>query len=188
MALPLQHSDPAHAPFIDRCVADFGLQYRNAPGLSVIIPFPRIDDTEAYIETPKILAAIVHNYFYAIISRKLEVMLDEGDGSPPIKITADTIDDVLFQADLEDSGERSVQGYRSLFEMCRRCMDLTDSDYIDIPIAELGSEEYQGIANLRRRYNAYELLAFRVSAQMFSERRARMSKPNSAFTLSGTTR
>ena len=166
LALPLQHGDPAHAPFIDRCIADFGLQYRDKPGLSVIIPFPRIDDTEAYIETPKILAAIVHNYFYAIINRKLEVTLDEGDGSPPIYITADTIDDVLVQADLEDSGERSVQGYRSLFEMCRNCMELTDSDYIDISIGDLGSEDYQGIANIRRRYNAYELLAFRVGTDV----------------------
>ena len=166
MALPLRHSDSVHASFIDRCIADFGLQYRDKPGLSVIIPFPRIDDTETYIETPKILAAIVHNYFYAIINRKLEVTLDEGDGSPPIDITADTIDDVLVQADLEDSGERSVQGYRSLFEMCRKCLELTDSDYIDIPIGDLGSEDYQGIANLRRRYNAYELLAFRVSTDV----------------------
>ena len=166
LALPLRRRESTHTPLIDQCIADFGLQYRNNPGLSVIIPFPRIEDDAAHIETPKILAAIVHNYFYPIINRKLEVTLDEGDGSQSIEITADTIDDVLHKADLEDTGERSVDGYRKVFDMCRRILELNDRDYIDIPIDQLGNEDYQGIANLRRRYNAYELLAFSVDTDV----------------------
>ena len=173
MALPLRRSEPTHTAFVDRCIADFGLQYRNNPGLSTIIPFPRIEDEDAHIETPKILAAIVHNYFYPIINRRLEVTLDDGDGSQPIDITADTIDNVLDKADLENTGERSVDGYRRVFDMCRKCMKLSDDDYIDIPIGRLSDEDYQSIANLRRRYNAYELLAFRVGTDVQRKRGAR---------------
>ena len=173
MALPLRRSEPEHESFISQCIADFGLQYRNNPGLSVIIPFPRIEDEEAHIETPKMLAAIVHNYFYPIINRRLEVVVDEGDGSQPIEITADTIDSVLGKADLEDTGERSVEGYRKVFDMCRKCTELDRSDYIDIPIRQLGDEDYQGIADLRRRYNAYELLAFRVDTDVQRKKGAR---------------
>ena len=173
MALPLVRSESTHETFINQCIADFGLQYRNNSGLSVIIPFPRIDDEEAHIETPKILAAIIHNYFYPIISHKLEVTIDEGDGSQPIEVTAETIDSVLTKADLEDTGERSVEGYRRVFGMCRKCMELNDGDYIDVPIEKLGDEDYQGIANLRRRYNAYELLPFRVVTDVQRRKAAR---------------
>ena len=181
MAIPLQHSEPDHKAFIDQCIADFGLQFRSEAGLSVIIPFPRIDDEEAHIETPKILAAIIDNYFYPIINRKLEVILDEGDGSPPIEITADTIDNVLSEADLEESGERSVEGYRSLFEMCRDRMEFAESDYIPISESDLqnfGDKDYPGIANLRRRYNEYQLLPFRISTDV---QRKRESKEKSEY-------
>ena len=178
--LPLHRSEPAHQAFIDQCIADFGLQYRDSPGLSVIIPFPRIEDEEAHIETPKMLAAIIHSYFYPIINRKLEVTLDEGDGSPSIEITADTIDNVLTSADLKESGEQSVNGYRSLFEMCRKCMELTDNDYIDIQVGQLGDEDRQGIASLRHKYNGYELLAFHVGTDV---QRKRGAQEQSKFRL-----
>lgn len=184
-SLPLRRGDWAHRQFIDQCINDFGLQYRSSPessGLSIIIPFPRIDthDEEAHIETPKILAAVIHNYFYPIINRKLEVTLDEGDDSPPIEITADTIDDVIDKADLEESGERSAEGYRSLFKMCRKCLNLNDSDYISIPIAQLGDENHQNLANWRRRYNKYDLLAFRVNTDV---QRKRGATEHSSFRL-----
>lgn len=167
--LPLIHSDGEHTAITDDCIRDFGLQYRSEPGLSVIIPFPRIDGEETRIETSKMLAAIVHNYFYPIISRRLEVTLDEGDGSPPIEITADTIHKALDEANLEESGERSPEAYRSLFRMTQQCLQLPKRDYIDVSIADIaniGDEGRLNIADLRRKYNAYELLALRVSTDV----------------------
>lgn len=168
MAIPLRHGEPAHRSFVNQCIADFGLQYRNHPGLSVIIPFPRTDDVEQRIDTPKILASVVHNYFYSIINRRLEVTVDEGDGSPPVEINADTIDAVLDNADLEYAGERSVDGYRRVFDMCRKAAELTDSDYIDMTVSELQElgDESSGISTLRHRYNSYELLAFRIATDV----------------------
>ena len=180
--LPLRTSEPEHAPYIDQCIEDFGLQYRSQPGLSIIIPFPRIFDEEAYIETPKMLAAIVDNYFYPIIAGRLEVTLDEGDGSPPIEITADTIDDVLDRADLEKAGERSPDAYRHLFKMTRQCLEVSKDDYIEISASDLLEigDDGSRLVDLRRRYNAYELLAFQISTDV---QRKKGARENTKFRL-----
>ena len=175
-SLPLRHSIPEHRSFIDGCIADFGLKYRHEAGLSIIIPFPRIEGDEMHIETPKMIAAILHNYFYPIINNRLEIIVDEGDGSLPVEINANTIDDVLDRASLEEVGERSAKGYRSLFALCRRSMQLADSEYIDMPINEIGGiSSAPNIAALRRRYNTYELLAFRVGTDVEKKNGARES-------------
>lgn len=150
---PMRYSEPSQRSFIDGCISDFGLKYRNDAGLSIIIPFPRIDDEDTRIETPKMIAAIVHNYFYPIVRRKLEVTIDEGDGSPPIEITADTIDDALSQADLDESGERSIEGYRKLFDLCRKSMALADDDYIEMSAQDLAQfgDDNAHIPGLRNR-------------------------------------
>lgn len=180
--LPLRASNPEHAPYIDQCIEDFGLQYQSQPGLSIVIPFPRIFDEEAYIETPKMLAAIVDNYFYPIIAGRLEVTLDEGDGSPPIEITADTIDDVLDRADLKKAGERSPGAYRHLFKMTRQCLEVSKGDYIEISASDLLEigDDGSGLIELRRRYNAYELLAFRISTDV---QRKKGAHENTKFRL-----
>jgi len=174
--LPLRSSESDHNGLVTQCIEDFGLQYRGEPGLSIVIPFPRIYGEETHIETPKMLAAVVHNYFYPIIARKLEVTLDEGDNSSPIEITADTIDRVLGMADLDGAGERSPEAYRSLFAMTRQCLQLPEADHMSIPstdLARLGDEEYPGIARLRRMYNSYDLLAFRISTDVQKKNDAR---------------
>ena len=64
-ALPLRMSEPAHRPFIEQCIVDFGLCMRDGPGLSVVIPFPRVRE-EQQIGREQVLAAVTHNYFYPI--------------------------------------------------------------------------------------------------------------------------
>ena len=181
--LPLRASNPEHASYINQCIEDFGLQYRSQPGLSIVIPFPPISSGEdERIETPKMLAAIVDNYFYPIIAGRLEVTLDEGDESPPIEITADTIDDVLDRADLEETGERSPDAYRHLFKMTRQCLDVSQGDYIEISasaLLEIGDDGSR-LVELRRRYNAYELLAFRISTDV---QRKNGAQENTEFRL-----
>ena len=174
--MPFRVGESTHGSLVAQCIRDFGLRYRDRPGLSIIIPFPRIFGEEAYIETPKMIAAIVHNYFYPIIAGKLEVTLEEGDDSDPVQITADTIDDVLEMADLEEAGERSPEAYRSLFDMTRRCLQLPEGDHIVMAakeLAQVGSDDYPGASRLRRRYSAYELLAFRIDTDVQKKNRAR---------------
>ena len=168
LAVPLRMSEPAHRPLIEQCIADFGLRLRDEPGLSVIIPFPRVAE-DPPINKDYIAAAVVHNYFFPIITGRLEVTVDEGDGSLPTEITTDTIDDVLHHIPLEASGERSMGSYQRLFDICRDAATLPDRDYIELnspPQKSLQYEHYDELADLRSRYDAGELLAFRVKTEV----------------------
>ena len=164
LTLPLRESEPSHRPFIRDCIADFGLQLRHEPGLSVIIPFPRVDE-ESPIKGTKVLEAIVHNYFYPIFAGRLEIVVDEGEDSEPTEVTSGTIDDVLAHLALEDSGERSAGSYQRLFAMCRERAIRPELPHIELrspPQNKQNYEHHKEITDLRRRYEDGEMLAFRI--------------------------
>ena len=176
LAVPLRMSEPAHRAFIEQCIADFGLRFRNEPGLSVIIPFPRVDG-DLPIDRRQILAAVVHNYFYPIIAGRLEVVVDEGE-DVSTEVTADTIDDVLSHLELDDSGERSTGSYRRLFEMCRNGAIQSERAHIELKSPPQNKATYQHhkeITDLRRRYEEGELLAFRIGTTV--ERKEKIKEP-----------
>ena len=169
-SLPLRRSAPEHQPFIDRCIADFGLQLHNEPGLSVIIPFPRIgggDDDG--IGPAELIDAIARNYFYPVIAGRLVITLDAGDGSPPVVLDADTIDDITANMDENAAGEQSPDSYRKLFAMCRECITLPETGYHRLPALPAGNADADAAAaviNLRPRYENGELLAFHIGADV----------------------
>lgn len=165
--VPLRLSNPSHRPIVEQCIQDFGLQFRDEPGLSIIVPFPRIGG-EDDLTKDRIAAAIVHNYFYPIIAGRLEVIIDDGDGTAT-EITADTIDDVLQHIPLEESGERSMSSYQRLLEMCREAATLPDTAYVELsapPQNSAGYEHLDAITALQDRYWAGELLSFRVATSV----------------------
>ena len=166
LQLPLVMSDPDHRTFVEQCIADFDLRLRGEPGLSVIIPFPRINaEDEENISASGLLAAIVRNYFYPIIDGRLEITVDEGDGSPPVDLTENTIDNVIKNLDLQDDGELSKQSYAKLFEMCRECITLPDAAYTtlaQLPSDDPTNADHATVVGLRDRYDSGELLAFRI--------------------------
>lgn len=169
-SLPLRRSAPEHQPFIDRCVADFGLQLRSEPGLSVIVPFPRIgggDDDG--IGPAELIDAIARNYFYPVIAGRLVITLDAGDGSPPVVLDADTIDGITANMDENAAGEQSPDSYRKLFAMCRECITLPETGYHRLPALPAGNADADAAAaviNLRPRYENGELLAFHIGADV----------------------
>ena len=170
--VPLRMSNPEHADFIRQCVADFGLRYRhrNDPGLSVIIPFPQNAGELAAEDDPGLtkdglLTAVVDNYFHPIITNRLEVVVDGGDGSPPVQLTDETIDGVLRGLPLAETGERSVASYEKLFAMGREIAGLRSADYINLsapPVSNESYAHYKELAELRPAYEAGKLLAFRI--------------------------
>ncbi len=164
LSVPLRISEPDHRPIIEQCIDDFGLAFRDVPGLSVIVPFPRIAG-ETDLTRDRIAAAVVHNYFYPIIAGELEVIIDQGDGSPPTEITTDSIDDVLRHVPLEDSGERSMSSYLRLFEVCQDAATRPEGDYIELgrpPQTTARDDQVDELSELEERYRSGELLAFRV--------------------------
>ena len=183
LALPLRLSEPAHRPFIEQFIADFGLQFRDEPGLSVVIPFPRVDG-DLPIDRPQILAAVVHNYFYPIIAERLEVTVDEGGESVPTEVTADTIDDVLNHLGLDDSGERSIGSYQRLFEMCRDRAIRPERPHIVLrspPRNVPNYEHHAELAALRREYDEGQVLAFRIGTTV--ERKETAKRESTFFRM-----
>ncbi len=163
LPVPLRMSESAHRSFVEQCIADFGLRFREEPGLSVIVPFPRVDEEEQ-ISREQVLHAVTHNYFYAIIAGRLKVIVDEGEDTEPVEVNADTIDEVLTRLPLESSGERSQESYRRLFEMCRTALDpaYRHMELSTPPRNAQGYTHRAELAELRSRYDSGELLAFRV--------------------------
>lgn len=163
LILPLRSSNDAERSLIEQCAAEFDLRLRTEPGLSVIVPFPRVDE-DSPIDRRRILAAVVHNYYYPILAGRLEATVDEG-GSAVTEVTADTIDDVLAHLELEDEGERSAGSYQRLFEMCRDAATLPDREHVELlsPPRNIPSYEHHSmLAGLRSRYESGEMLAFRI--------------------------
>ena len=179
LQLPLVKSDPHHGAFVQRCIEDFGLRLREEPGLSVIIPFPRTgSEDEENIGPSDLLAAIVRNYFYPIINGRLEITIEERDGSPPVTLTSDTIDRVVRNLELDDAGEWSSQSYTKLFQMCRESITLPESDHTHLAALPTDNPEDNGhaaVAGLRDSYNAGELLAFRIGGD--AQRKKAGSQP-----------
>ena len=165
--VPLRLSETEHRPVIERFIQDFGLQFRDEPGLSVVIPFPRVGG-ENDLTKDRIAAAVVHNYFYPIIAGRLEVIVDDDNGAAT-EITTDTIDDVLHHIPMAESGERSMSSYQRLFDMCREAATLPDTAYVELSAPPQNSDRYghfEEITNLQGRYREGELLAFRITTSV----------------------
>lgn len=172
LQLPLLYSNPEHAPFIRQCIADFDLRFRaNNSGLSIIIPFPRFGSGAAGDELDKegLLASVVRNYFYPIISGQLEVIVDGGDGAPPATLSESTVDSYLTDLKLGDTTEHSAQSYRKLFRMCREIDTLPAGECINLsqpPRNDPGYVHYAELVARREAYAAGQLLAFRVETDV----------------------
>ncbi|MDE2940646.1 MAG: hypothetical protein OXR67_17265 [Chloroflexota bacterium] len=166
---PLTTANTEHRPFIRRCIDDFDLRHRSSSGLSVVIPFPRVGggESEVVLDKNRLLAAVVHNYFFPIVAGHLEVSV-EGDGSP-VYLSSSNTDYVLDDLPLADTGESSASGYRKLFKMCRDITGLRPDEVVEIgspgPIQE-GSKSHEDLVALRPRYDSEELLAFRISTDV----------------------
>ena len=168
---PLAMSLAEQRTIIRRCIEDFDLRCRNAPGLSVIVPFPRVDSDQDEVAVDKysLAEAVVHNYFYPIISGYLEVSV-EGEGSP-VSLNSSTIEDEVVRLDLgkDETGETSVPGYRKLFKMCRDIGNLRDDEFTELDLRDSIREDTQphsDLVALRPRYEAGELLAFRIGTDV----------------------
>lgn len=170
LQLPLHSSNPEHAPFIRQCIADFDLRFRHNSGLSIIIPFPRVgvgDDAET-LDKDRLLASVVRNYFYPIISGQLEVIVEDY-GAPAAYLTEATIDGYLNDLDLGDTEEHNAESYRKLFKMCREIRALPEADFISLtqpPRNEAGYVHYADLVARRSEYEAGQLLAFHIGADV----------------------
>lgn len=180
---PLRISEALHEPFIRQCIEDFGLRYRDEPGLSVVVLFPRTDG-DPPLDKDSILTAVVHNYFYPILAGWLQVTVDDGGASEPTEVTGATIDDVVTQLNLAGAGEQSADSYRNLFAMCRDWALHPEKEHTELsasPRNDSSYPHYTDITSLQHRFEAGEVLAFRIRTKV--QRKGTDTEEPSSFRL-----
>ena len=172
-AMPLRLSNPEHRPVIEQFISDFGLSMRDEPGLSVVIPFPRVaapNESSAYgTDTRELVKAAVHNYFYPIVLGWLEVSIVGAPGEFPVDITAGGIRDVVNGLDTAGAGQWTAESYRRIFQMLEETTSFGDDDFIVLTSPPAADDDYvhaDELKELRGRYENGELLAFRVRTQV----------------------
>ena len=180
---PLRTSDVSHEPFIKQCIEDFDLRYRDEPGLSVVVLFPRTDGVPP-LDKNRILTAVVHNYFYPILAGWLQVTVDDGGASEPTAVTGGTIDDVVAQLNLAGAGEQSADSYLNLFAMCRDWALHPEKNHTELsspPRNDSSYSHFTDITSLQTRFEAGEVLPFRIWTKV--QKKGSDSEEASSFRL-----
>ena len=168
-AIPLCLSNPEQKSIIEDFILDFGLTERDKTGLSVVIPFPRVDqdpeDTSYCINTKSLAKAVIQNYFYPIVLGYLDVRISGEPGKMPAEITKSTIDDMVDVVDETGSGQWTKLSYRRVFQMLRDIKQLRTSDYKILTSPPTMEDDYKHakyLRNLERKYYDGGLLPFEI--------------------------
>lgn len=187
LSLPLSMSRPEHRSTILKFICDFDIRFRHERGLSVVIPFPRIarhEDGEDGANAEKLVAAVVHNYFYPIVNGWLEVTVERGGGNPITTIGANTIDEVVERLNNDSGGEWSKSSYKRLFAMVRKTQWFGGSEYVNLTSPPETSEDYKhatDIQKLRTRYESNELIPIRIATKVTSKQGERFDTGFNVF-------
>ena len=172
-AMPLRFSNHDHHSTVSGFISDFGLTQRDEPGLSVVIPFPRVSDAvegSSYrLDTKELIKAVVHNYFYPIVHGWLEVRISGESGEIPANITADTIHDIVDVIEATGVGQWTARSYRRVFNMFEEISALSTSDYTILTVPPVADDEYihaEDLRALEKRYKVGELLPFVINTKV----------------------
>ncbi|MCO6455541.1 MAG: hypothetical protein J5I93_09620 [Pirellulaceae bacterium] len=142
---------------------DFQLRRTNEPGLSIVIPFPDVDEIQP---EHMVRSAIVH-YFYPILRGELivEVSADELH----FRIDADHIDEIVESVSWKDSPYGADQ-LLHLFAFVRRTIGLHESELFVLPEPNpprapdwnVGRFDPDTIEAIKKQFAEKEMLAIRV--------------------------
>ena len=168
-AIPLCLSNPEQKSIVEDFISDFRLTERDKTGLSVVIPFPRVDqdaENPSYCINTKALAkAVIQNYFYPIVLGYLDVRISDEPGEMPAEITKSTIDDMVDVVDETGSGQWTKPSYRRVFQMLRETKQLRTSDYKVLNSPPTAKDDYEYakyLLDLENKYYDGYLLPFKI--------------------------
>ena len=176
-AMPLQLTNAQHRPLIERFMSDFGLEMRDNPGLSVVIPFPRPTSSEPsgqgeVIEhgtnARALVRAVVHNYFYPIMRGWLEVTIEDPN-TFPVEIKRSNIGKVVAGIEADGAGQWSTDSYRRVFKMVTDVAQMPDDRFIELSQPPTQGDDYVDagkLSGLREQYEKGELLSFRIHSKV----------------------
>jgi len=151
------------ADILEQFRNDFQLRRTTEPGLSVVIPFPDVDEIQP---EHMVRSAIIH-YFYPILRRELIVEVSEGDDTH--RIDADRIDEIVDSVTWRDSPYGADQ-LLHLFALVRRTIGLRDSELLVLPEPNpprapdwnVGRFDSDTIEAIKKQFADMEMLAIRV--------------------------
>jgi hypothetical protein len=160
-ALPLHQ-----ARVVRRFKDDFGLIRDDEPGLSLVIPYPKLEE----VEPEDLVRSTVMHYFYPILSGDLEVEVVYAENTH--KVSKATIDDLVAKFSWKDTGT-TPEKLRKLFHLARWALKLPKKDHVQLAQPGAGAPEWsealfpaERLASLRELLDKGERIALRVPVKV----------------------
>jgi len=158
--------------------SDFNLERVAEPGLSVVIPFPDVDE----IKTDHMIRSAILHYFYPILRRELIVDVSGDEGQ--VSISADSIDKIAESTTWDDTSFPRSQ-LQHLFDFVRRALAVADEELILLPDPKpsrapdwkYGRLTDETVAAIKEQFDKQKMLAVRVPITV----RPKVGKERSTF-------
>lgn len=168
--------------FIRRLFEDFNLERKKEPGLSIIIPFPKVELT-----SDSIAQATVVQYFLPIIKKQLIVEIVDYNGEMRI-IDAESIVSEAEKINLYQDEEKSAESILQLIDLALWSLELPSEEHIEIDAQKLSEDTFSSeeLGKLSLRFESCERLGFSVNMNVAgrdSKTQRKMPKVKTGFKL-----
>ncbi|PTL77016.1 hypothetical protein [Vitiosangium sp. GDMCC 1.1324] len=146
--------------------SDFHLQRADEPGLSLVIPFPHVEEINAL----QLLRSTIRNYFYPILSRDLVVEVRHGNEK--WVLNRDSLNDISTRLDWKDS-DTSKERLLKLFDFARWSISRPESEFVALQQKGMNAPTWgeelfpeSALAKLRERFEKGDRLALKVPVKV----------------------
>ena len=171
LPVPLDSNAPNDGDFIAEALEDFCLERLDAPGLSVVVPFPKPELT-----TGAVARAVLTQYFLPIVRNDLVVEITHPEeGSRTIDCASILREaDQITPPEQDHPSERldeSPDSLRRAIDFARWAVELGADEYSELAAPSRGRREEIGprLAPLRKRYEEGGRLAIRLTTTVRSK-------------------
>ena len=155
--------------FILQALADFRLDRMDDPGLSVIVPYPRLELTP-----DSVARAVLTQYFLAVVRGALVVEIIHVEEDDKRLIDAGSITNEVRKIAASDRDDESAESLESAIDLVRWALDQEPSAHSELPALDLANalRNSADLSEIRERYERGERLAFRLTMDVRPRNRA----------------
>ena len=166
-------ADPESDEFVLTALTTFGLDRTAAPGLSVIVLYPKRQLTPAVIAR-----AVLTQYFLPVVrgSLTVEIVHPAIDAPDHMQtISRETIDREVANIQPSTRDDESPESLRGAIDLARWAIAQENSAHIELPAEEIAKGLSERSDELRERYERGDQLAFRLTLDVERKGRAATS-------------
>ena len=151
-------ADPESGEFVLGALTAFGLDRTAAPGLSVVVLYPKRELTPAGIAR-----AVLTQYFLPIVQGHLTVEIVHSDGKQTI--SAGTISQEVAGIGGSARDDESPESLRGAIDLARWAIAQDESQHVELPVRGIDRRlpDHVDLGELRERYERGDRLAFRLT-------------------------